>query len=410
MDENQAIRAEEANSRWSSFIGCLSVIVQVASNVKWLVSQSCVVRRITLSVFASGGENTQFMFLKLLHSHPPTDGNELALAPKKADGEAEIAVFSGFADEFKPAGTIEEAFARFLRVDVANGDATTDTIAAYGREVAIWGRWCAARRIEPQSVRRAHIEAYREDMKARGLSVVTRAHKLSILRRFYESAVNAGLRPDNPAERVRAGKDLTAPEDKLNVLSERSLSALVNSLPLEGLAGRRDRAVVALMAAHGLRRVEIHRLDHESIEGDLSSIEPGFLRVDGKGHKMRRVHLRPDTWAALSLYIGEKQSSGYVTEGAVFVGHGNNGRGGRLSRVSLNAIVDKYLNASYLKKAGVSCHALRHTFGTLAVAGGAKVEHLREAMGHSKLETTGLYVKAVEKAKNNPAFFINVEF
>jgi site-specific recombinase XerD len=46
----------------------------------------------------------------------------------------------------------------------------------------------------------------------------------------------------------------------------------------------------------------------------------------------------------------------------------------------------------------------------VAVANGAKVEHLRDAMGHSKLETTSIYVKAVEKAKNNPAFFINVEF
>lgn len=313
-------------------------------------------------------------------------------------------------DQFAPAKDIFEAFARFLRLDVANGDATDDTIRAYYNEVAAWVRWCDSKGIEAQNARRIHVESYREDLKARGLSVVTRAHKLSILRRFYESAVKEGLRSDNPAERVRAGRDLTAPEEKIKVLSERSLAALVGALPNEGLSGRRDRAIVALMAAHGLRRVEIHRLNHESIEGDLASNEPGFLRVDGKGHKVRSVHLRPDTWAALSLYIYAKFEAGYLGEGAVFVGHGNNGRGNRLSRVSLNAIVDKYLSAAALKKAGVSCHALRHTFGTLAVAGGAKVEHLREAMGHSKLETTGIYVKAVERAKNNPAFFINVEF
>ncbi|RYG63875.1 hypothetical protein EON80_20335 [bacterium] len=305
---------------------------------------------------------------------------------------------------------IHTAFARFLRVDVANGDATQDTIDSYYREVATWVRWCESKKIEPSSARRYHIEAYREELKERGLCVSTRAHKLSIIRRFYESAVHAGLRKDNPALRVRAGKDLTLPEDKIRALSERSLAALVQSLPAHGLAGRRDRAVVALMAAHGLRRIEIHRLDHESIRGDLSSSEPGFLTVDGKGHKIRRVHLRPDTWATLSLYIGEKQIAHYPTEGALFVGHGNNGRGERLSRVSINAIVDKYLNAAHLKRIGVSCHALRHTFGTLAVAGGAKVEHLRDAMGHSKLETTGIYVKAVEKAKNNPSFYINVEF
>ncbi|MDQ3814658.1 MAG: tyrosine-type recombinase/integrase, partial [Armatimonadota bacterium] len=76
---------------------------------------------------------------------------------------------------------------------------------------------------------------------------------------------------------------------------------------------------------------------------------------------------------------------------------------------SLNAVVDRYLDATALKRMGVSCHALRHTFGTLSVAGGAKVEHVKDALGHSKLETTGIYVKAVERAKNNPSHCIGVD-
>ena len=308
------------------------------------------------------------------------------------------------------ADNIYDAFAYFLRVEVANGDATEDTVEAYHREVGNWIKWCEARDSAPEKAQRFHLEAFREEMKRRGLAIPTRAHKLSIIRRFYESAIYAGLREDNPAGRVWAGKDLSSPEDKLNVLSEGALLALVDSLPDEGLSGLRDRLVVALMAAHGLRRVEIHRLNHENVDGDLKSLQPGSLLVDGKGHRVRRVFLRADTWASLVAYLREKEKSGYDSQGAIFVGHGNNGRGHRLSRVSINAIVDKYLNAAHLKKIGVSCHALRHTFGTLAVANGAQVEHLRDAMGHGRLETTGVYVKAVEKAKNNPAFFINVEF
>ncbi len=305
---------------------------------------------------------------------------------------------------------IYDAFAYFLRIEVANGDATEDTINAYYREVAAWVKWCQIRRVAPEVIERYHVEAFREEMKRRGLAIATRAHKLSIIRRFYESAIHAGLREDNPAERVWAGKDPTDPEEKLKVLSESALTALVDALPTDGLSGRRDRAIVALMAAHGLRRVEIHRLDHEHVEGEFSSTSPGSLQVDGKGHKVRRMYLRPDTWQALGSYIEEKRDAGYDLSGPIFVGHGNNGRGQRLSRVSINAIVDKYLSASHLKKAGVSCHALRHTFGTMAVANGAKIEHLRDAMGHANLETTGIYVKAVEKSKNNPAFLINVEF
>lgn len=302
---------------------------------------------------------------------------------------------------------IHTAFARFLQIEVANGDATDDTIAAYFREVGLWVRWCDAKGVAPETVRRLHIEAYREDLKQQGLSVSTRSHKLSIIRRFYDGAVRAGLRKDNPAAGVKGGKDSTPPEEKIKALTSHALSKLADNISAETLIGKRDRAIVALMAVHGLRRVEIARLDEASLEedGDKAS-----LKVHGKGHRIRRVFLRPDTFNLLWVYLQSKRDLNYPAPGPLFVSHSNRSRGARISRRSLNDIVDHYLNASWLKRAGVSCHALRHTFGTLAVAGGAKIEHLRDAMGHSKLETTGIYVKAVERGKNNPANFIDVEF
>ena len=178
-------------------------------------------------------------------------------------------------------------------------------------------------------------------------------------------------------------------------------------MPNENLADARDRAVIGLMAIHGLRRIEAHRLDHENLNLDDESAP--FLEVLGKGSKRRRVYLRADTLAALQNYANLKLGADLPISGAFFVSHSNNGTGNRLSRQALNEIVGKHLSAAKLKKAGISCHALRHTFGTLAVAGGAKIEHLRDAMGHFHIETTSIYVRAVEKAKNNPANFIEVE-
>jgi site-specific recombinase XerD len=113
--------------------------------------------------------------------------------------------------------------------------------------------------------------------------------------------------------------------------------------------------------------------------------------------------------ATLKAYDAAKNAAMLPLEGAYFVAHCNHGReiDCRVSRSY--DIVDKHLNMSALKKSGVSCHALRHTFGTLAVAGGAKIEHLRDAMGHSNIETTAIYVRAVERSKNNPSNFIDVE-
>ncbi|HEX9996978.1 MAG TPA: tyrosine-type recombinase/integrase [Abditibacterium sp.] len=318
----------------------------------------------------------------------------------------EIVVYEA---EIVPEAPIDsmDAFEWFLQIDVANGDATRDTVVAYRREVGAYINWCEKNGIETLYATRDHIELFRESLKNRGMAPNSRQSKLSIVRRFYDAAIRHGLIEKNPAAGVRAGKDLTAPEDKIKALGLNGLGQLVAAIPADTLAGRRDRAVVGLMALHGLRRIEVHRLNHESLRNDDESAP--YLEVEGKGSKKRRVYLRGDTLAALEAYSQAKNEAKLPLEGAFFVAHGNNSRGRRLSRQALNEIVDKHLVGATLKRDGVSCHALRHTFGTLAVAGGAKIEHLRDAMGHSKIDTTSIYVRAVEKAKNNPSNFIDVE-
>ncbi len=312
-----------------------------------------------------------------------------------------------FEAEIVPAMDPLDAFEWFLQIDVANGDATRDTVIAYRREVGAWVQWCERNGIETLHATKNEVELFRESLKNRGIAVTTRQFKLSIIRRFYDAAIRHDLIQKNPASGVRAGKNLTAPEDKIKSLELGGLSKLIGAIPGDTLMGARDRAIVALMALHGLRRIEVHRLNHE----DLHNVENGepFLEVEGKGSKKRRVYLRADTLAVLQTYSHAKFAAQMPSSGSFFVGHGNNGRGNRLSRQALNGIVDKHLNSAALKKSGVSCHALRHTFGTLSVAGGAKIEHLRDAMGHSKIDTTSIYVRAVEKAKNNPSNYIDVE-
>ncbi len=263
-----------------------------------------------------------------------------------------------------PVTTIQEAFAQFLEIDVANGDATDDTVQSYLQEVTTFSSWCEARGVNPQLAKRRDIEAYREEMKARGQSVSTRAKRLSIVRRFYEAAVKHGLIEVNPAQRVRGGKDLTPPEEKIKALTTHGLTALVAAVPVGTPSGARDRAMIALMAVHGLRRIEVHRLDHESLSHEEG--EAAFLTVHGKGNRMRRVYLRPDTYAAIQNYSATKLETGLPLSGALFLSHSRETLGQRLSRRGLNWVIDRYLNESALKRAGVSCHALRHTFGTLS--------------------------------------------
>lgn len=303
---------------------------------------------------------------------------------------------------------IDEAFAQFLHLSIADGSATADTIVAYRRTVKEWYHWCAAQGIRPENATRSYIELYRNGLKLKGQSVATRAHKLSIIRRFYDALVEYGFITTNPAAKVRGGKDLTPPEEKMKHLSEENLGALFNSLPRATLTDLRARAIIGLMSVHGMRRVEVQRLNHEDItdEGAAGKGAAGKLIADGKGNKKRTLFLRHDTHEALREYHQAKFRAGLPTTGAFFVSHANNGRGTRLSRFSFNNIVDKCLSDSGIKRKGVSCHALRHTHGTLAVAGGAPLEHLKEEMGHTLLSTSGIYVRAVNRRKYNPANYI----
>ena len=306
--------------------------------------------------------------------------------------------------------TLIEAFASFLELDVANGDATPDTIESYVTTVGLYLRWCGDTGLDPLGATKLDIECYRAFLKASGNLVTTRARKLNIVRRFYEAAVVHKLIGENPANRVRGGKDPTPPEEKIKSLTRSALSDLLDSIPRFSLLGQRDRAIIALMAVHGLRRVEVHRLDHASYQREGQRADgAASLLIHGKGNRLRRVFLRDDTARALDAYIEGKLVAGLPAEGALFLSGSNRTRGQRIARRSLNYIVDFHLEAQGLKRAGASCHSLRHTHGTLAVAGGAKVEQLRDAMGHASIDTTSIYVRAIERIKNNPANFIDVE-
>lgn len=153
------------------------------------------------------------------------------------------------------------AFADFLRIDVANGDATPDTVRAYHGEVGAWMAWCSECGIEPGNATRADVESYREALKAKGMTVATRRKKLSVIRRFYAAGVKYALIAANPAEDVKAGKDTTAPEDRLKSLTQGTLATLIEAIAGDSLNGKRDRALIGLMALHGLRRVEVHRMN-----------------------------------------------------------------------------------------------------------------------------------------------------
>jgi len=301
---------------------------------------------------------------------------------------------------------LDAAFARFLRLDVANGDASTDTVRGYRSQLAAWVTWCGANDVDARKANVDDVKRYREDLVAQGRQASTIAHKLNVLRRVYAAAVAAGLRADNPAIGIRAPRARRAPED-FGYLSEVELALLFRAVPRnDELKHLRDRALLGLLGLQALRTVEVMRAN----TGDLERRGDDWaLLVRGKYHD-RLVFLRPDVAEAVHAYLARRgrlpvDSLGEPLLAAV----GNHAAGHRLSRRGVRHVVDGYLRAANVKRPRVSNHALRHTSATLAYHYTRDLRAVQDMLGHQDPKTTARYARVVDRAKSNPALKVPVD-
>jgi len=301
------------------------------------------------------------------------------------------------ADLRKP--KILDAFAAFLRLNVADGDASPQTVRAYHSRVSIYVAWCDAEGIDPATATEQDLEEYRRHLVDAGYSRATISSQLSTVRQFYQAAVWRGLRPDNPAEGLNAPKDRTEEAESVKFLPLEGLRRLLAS-PDGSRKGKRDRAILALMGYHGLRVAEVAALTYD----DYRTGSPSWLTVTGKGAKGRQVYLTQRTTEILEAWLAVREAAPGVRE--VFVTLDNHTPGQPISTRSLRRVVDAYLEEAGLKEAGISCHSLRHSFATWSLFGGAKLLSISQALGHSSVETTQVYAKVVDRIRENPTKYL----
>ncbi len=305
---------------------------------------------------------------------------------------------------------MDAAFADFLRIEVANGDASPDTITGYRGVVEIWVNWCFDAGLDPATVTVHHIKRYRQTLIERNLSPVTVRWNLMVVRRFYEAARNAGLRPDNPAAGVKSPRIRHAAED-FKYLSEEELATLLAAVPdpdeatgLEKVHRLRDLLMIGMMALQGLRTIEVARASFEDL---TEKGEHLVLLVRGKT-KDRLAYLRPDTTARLKEYLGVRGPVERDELGTpLFTNRAHHPH--RLGRAQVRLRTSHLLRLAGLKRPGVSDHALRHTAATLGYLHTGDLRAVQEFLGHSDPRMTSRYAHVVDMAKRNPALFIPVK-
>lgn len=283
-----------------------------------------------------------------------------------------------------------KAAEEWFRLDVANGDARQDTLATYVGHLAQWFSWCKDSRVPPAAASPDDIKRYRADLVNKERKHSTIALKLTIIRRFYQGAVDRKLIAVNPADKIKAPKDREAREKKKH-LSGGETELLFRSVVGNTLRSQRDRLLLVMMTIEGLRRVEVVRMNLEDLR-DLDDPVEFKILVHGKGRDAY-IYPREETAKMLTAYLdirGDVAPDDLGNPVFVSIDKGNTPRH-RLSRRGMNAIVDKYFTSAGVKAEGKSCHALRHTCGYFLYKETRDLRVVQDVLRHLNVATAAWY-------------------
>jgi len=279
-------------------------------------------------------------------------------------------------------GAYRQAVERFLTYLRDQRRVSENTLRAYESDLSQFGGFLASKDLPPapEKIDTLAVRGFVARLSREGLGKSSIARKLAAVRSFLKHLVREGRLKDNPAEGVPSPK---VPKGLPRDLTVDEMFNLLDGIAVEDLAGARDRAILELLYAAGLRVGELVSLDLGSF--DLSG---GMVLVLGKGGKERLVPFGSKAAAALRDWIersSELRAKSQVPQ-AVFL----NLRGGRLTDRSVRRILDRRLREAAIH-GHVSPHALRHSFATHLLGAGADLRSIQELLGHSSLSTTQRY-------------------
>ncbi len=266
------------------------------------------------------------------------------------------------------------------------------TRKAYGVDLGQFVAWAKERGLEPGKVRHRDVRRYGAGLSSGGAAPATVARKLAAVRGLFDFLVRTERVGQNPADLVSSPKR----EEKLpKVLSDEQMRGMLEGIPAHTPLELRDRAMLELAYACGLRCEEIVNLDVGSFDFDSEQ-----LRVLGKGSKERLLPVGEPAQRALRRYVerGRHALATDPREPALLLSKS----GRRLSSSDVTRRLALWVREAALA-AGVSPHSLRHSFATHLLEGGADLRTIQELLGHASISTTQVYTR-VDAARLRDAY------
>lgn len=280
------------------------------------------------------------------------------------------------------------------------------TRRAYRIDVHDFSRFVGIQRAEEfRIVTRAHVIAWRDELKKRELAPATIRRKLSAIGSLLDYLCEKNAVTHNPVKGVRRPK-ADNNEGKTPAIGDAQARALLESPATDTLKGKRDRAILATFLYHGLRREELCSLRVKDYHRRRDVMH---FRIHGKGGKTRYVPVNTRTQGLIYDYM-EAAGHGQDVDGPLFRPVKNNATG-RLDKALhpdsvYHEIVKRYAGQAGIDVIGFCPHALRATAATNALEHQADIAKVQEWLGHANISTTRIYDKRKNRPEDSPTFTI----
>lgn len=261
----------------------------------------------------------------------------------------------------------------------------TNTVESYRRDLAKLAAYAAARDWPVLALNRHDLEDFVREAMAGGLAPSSSARLVAAMRGFFRFQRVTGTVPENPAEDIQAPRMLAALP---RFLTAEQVDALLAAPDVSNPLGLRDRALIEVLYATGLRVSELIGVRTSDVH-----LDQGYLQCLGKGSKERVVPLGDEATRWVRQYLSHSRLA-LVRRREIpwlFV----NARGGRLSRSGFWKLLKAYGRKANVR-AHLSPHVLRHSFATHLLDRGADLRAIQTMLGHADLSTTQIYTHVLE--------------
>jgi integrase/recombinase XerC/integrase/recombinase XerD len=282
---------------------------------------------------------------------------------------------------------------RLMDSDLSRRGTGEKTRLAYGADVDEFGSWAASQALAPGDITTRLVRGYIAGLSETGAAPSTSARKLAALRALFSSQREHGHIEQNPADLVSTPKR-ASPLPK--VMKASQVARVLEGIPAHGALELRDRAMFELAYACGLRAQELCCLEVGDVELDAEQV-----RVEGKGGKTRFLPVGETALDRIRSYLDRARPTlaGAETGPTMFLSKSG-------QQLSTSDVRRRLM--LWCKRAGVpatfSPHAVRHSFATHLLDGGADLRAIQEMLGHSSVSSTQLYTR-VQSARLRSAYY-----